>query len=114
MVDWAGLTMKHQEDGKEKTAYIFVAVLPASSYLYALALADMKMASWIEDHVCAFEYFGGVPYLLIPDNTRTAVSKASSYEADLNKTYQEMARHYGTASAKADAAACLLKQNKAS
>ena len=51
MVDWAGLTMKHQEDGKEKTAYIFVAVLPASSYVYAQPLADMKMESWIEGHV---------------------------------------------------------------
>lgn len=97
MVDWAGLTMKYMEEGRERAAYIFVAVLPASSYLYAQPLADMKMASWIEGHINAFEYFGGVPCLLIPDNTKTAVSKASRYEADLNKTYQDMARHYGAA-----------------
>ena len=97
MVDWAGHTMKYLVDGKEKKAYVFVAVLPASSFMYVLPLADMKMPSWIEGHVKAFEYFGGVPHLLIPDNTKTAVKKASRYEAALNKTYQEMARYYGTA-----------------
>ena len=96
-VDWAGLTMKYQEGGSEKTAYIFVAVLPASSYLYAQPFADMKMVSWIEGHVKAFEFFGGVPRLLVPDNTKTAVAKASRYEAELNKTYKEMAGYYGAA-----------------
>ena len=96
MVDWAGLTMKYWEDKKEKNAYVFVAVLPASSYLYAEPFTDMKMRCWIEGHVNAFEYFEGVPHLLIPDNTKTAVNKASKYEAELNKTYLEMARHYGT------------------
>jgi transposase len=91
------MNMKYTEAGKEKKAYIFVAVLPASSYLYALPLADMKMVCWIEAHVKALEYFGGVPRILVSDNTKTAVNKASRYEASLNKTYQEMAAHYGTA-----------------
>jgi transposase len=38
---------------------------------------------------------GGVAELLIPDNTKTGVSKACRYEPDLNPTYQEMAMHYG-------------------
>jgi len=99
LVDWAGQTMKYFESsGKcEKTAYIFVAVLPSSSYLYAEPLADMKMASWIEGHINVFEYFGGVPKLLVPDNTKTAVTKASRYEPELNKTYQELASHYRAA-----------------
>jgi len=98
LVDWAGLTMKYSEkDGTEKTAYVFAAILPASSMLYAQTLADMKMESWIEGHVNAFGYFGGVPRLLVPDNTKTAVTKANRYEAELNKTYKEMADHYGCA-----------------
>jgi len=98
LVDWAGLTMKYTEkDGTEKTAYVFVATLPASSMLYAQPLADMKMESWIEGHVNAFEYFGGVARLLVPDNARTAVTKANRYEAELNKTYKEMADFYGCA-----------------
>ena len=98
LVDWAGLTMKHAEgDGNEKAVYVFVAILPASSMLFAQPFSDMKMESWIEGHVKAFEYFGGVPRLLVPDNARTAVTKASRYEAELNKTYKEMADHYGCA-----------------
>ena len=98
LVDWAGLTMKYWEEGKdEKTACFFVAVLPSSSYLYAMPLPDMKTASWIAGHVQAFEYFGGVPRLLVPDNTKTAVTKASRYEPELNSTYREMAEHYGAA-----------------
>ena len=103
LVDWAGLTMKYYEPKargeaeREKAAYLFVAVLPASSYLYAQPFSDMKMASWIEGHINAFEYFGGVPRLLVPDNAKTAVIKANRYEAEINKTYQEMAEHYGAA-----------------
>ena len=98
LVDWAGLTMKYSgRDGAEQTAYVFVAVLPASSFLYAQPFSDMKMESWIEGHVNAFEYFGGVPRLLVPDNTKTAVTKAGRHEAELNKTYREMAGHYGAA-----------------
>ena len=99
LVDWAGQTMKYYDPSSksEKAAYIFVAVLPASSFLYAQPLCDMKMPSWVEGHVNAFEYFGGVPKILVPDNTKTAVVKASRHEAELNKTYQEMASHYGAA-----------------
>jgi len=96
LVDWAGVTMKYSNGkGEEKTVYIFVAVLPASSYLYAEPFEDMKMENWIQGHVNAFEYFGGVPRLLVPDNTKTAVTKAGRYEAELNRTYKEMADHYG-------------------
>jgi len=97
MVDWVGLTMSYTKDGVKKTAYIFVAVLPASSIIYAHPFGDMKMESWISGHVQAFEYFGGVPQLVEPDNAKTAVTKASRYEPEINKTYQEMARHYGVA-----------------
>ena len=97
LVDWAGITMKYSTGkGIEKTAYVFVAVLPASSYLYAQPLTDMKMENWIEGHVQAFEYFKGTPRILVPDNTKTAVIKASRYEPELNRTYREMADYYGT------------------
>jgi transposase len=95
--------MKYGEgDGNEKTACIFAAVLPASSMLYTEAFTDMKMGNRIQGHVNAAnqrfdEYYGGLPRLLVPDNTRTAVNKASRYEAELNKTYKEMAGHYGCA-----------------
>lgn len=97
-VDWAGDTMSYRntDTGELKPAYLFVAVLPASSYPFVYAYRDTKMANWIDGHVRAYEYFGGVPRITIPDNTKTAVIKPDRVEPLLNKSYQEMARHYRT------------------
>lgn len=70
-------------------------MLGASSYTYAEATADEQLASWISAHVRAFEFYQGVPKLVVPDNTKTGVIKAYRYDPDLNPTYQEMAMHYG-------------------
>ena len=55
------------------------------------------MPDWIGSHIRAFEFFGGVPAIVVPDNPKTGVTKACRYEPDLNPTYQEMAAHYGVA-----------------
>lgn len=98
-VDWAGdpLYIMDPVTGEEDPAYIFVAVLPCSWYTYAEPCSDMKTGNWLLCHAHAFTYFGGVPRLLIPDNTRTATVRNSRYETILNRNYQEMADHYGTA-----------------
>jgi transposase len=97
-VDWAGTTMGFTDriTGELKKAYIFVAVLPASNYPFVYAYQDMKIPSWIDAHVRAYEYFGGVPKITIPDNTKTAVVKADRFDPILNKSYAEMAAFYGT------------------
>ena len=58
-------------------------------------LAISRWTSWIQAHVHAFEFYGGVPSLIVPDNARTGVTRACRYDPDLNPTYQEMAMHYG-------------------
>jgi transposase len=97
-VDWAGQTMSYvePETGEIKVAYIFVAVLPASAYPFVYAFGDTKQANWIDGHVKAYEYFGGVPKITIPDNTKTAVITSDLIDPVLNKSYNEMARHYRT------------------
>ena len=55
------------------------------------------MENWLLCHVHAYSYFGGVTRLLIPDNCRTATTSNTQYETTLNRSYQEMANHYGTA-----------------
>ncbi|MDF2524160.1 MAG: Integrase core domain protein, partial [Clostridiales bacterium] len=97
-VDWAGSTMSYVDTatGELKPAYIFVAVLPASSYPFVYAYEDMKIASWIDAHVRAYEYFGGVPKVTIPDNTKTTVIKTDRIDPLINKSYNEMSKHYGT------------------
>jgi transposase len=76
-------------------AHLFVAVMGASSYIYAEATPDEQLASWIGAHVRAFEFYQGLPKLVVPYNTKTGVTKACRYDPDLNPTYQEMAMHYG-------------------
>jgi len=98
-VDYAGQTVGviDRQTGEVKTAQIFVAVLGASSYTYAEASWSQGLSDWIGAHVRALEYIGGVPEILVPDNLRSAVSKAHRYEPDINPSYQDMARHFGLA-----------------
>jgi len=98
-VDWAGqtATVVDSETGECLKAYLFVAVLPYSGYAYAEAFFNMAQESWIAGHVNAYRYFGGVTRILVPDNLKTGVEKNTKEGVLLNRTYQEMAEHYGTA-----------------
>ena len=98
-VDYAGQTVPvydlHTKQMRE--AQIFVAVLGASNYTYAEATWTQSLPDWIGSHCRAFAFFGGVPKLVVPDNLKSAVTKASFYDPDINPTYLDMANHYGTA-----------------
>jgi len=98
-VDYSGdgIEIVDRATGEVWEAQLFVATLGASSYTYAEATPTQELRWWIEAHVHAFEFFGGVTELLVPDNTKTAVTHPCWYEPDLNPTYLEMAQHYGTA-----------------
>lgn len=98
-VDYAGQTVPviDRSTGEIQPAQIFVAVLGASSYTYAEATPSQKLPHWIGSHVRAFEFFGGVPQLVIPDNLKSGVVRADRYEPTLNRSYQEMLAHYSTA-----------------
>jgi transposase len=96
--DYAGQTIRiYEMAGKHTEAHLFVAVLGASNYTYAEGTLSEQLPDWIHGHIQAFEYFGGVPQIVVPDNCKTAVTKVHRYEPDLNPTYHDMARHYGTA-----------------
>jgi transposase len=97
--DWAGQTafIRDSVTGDDIPAYVFVAVLPSSQYAYVEAFLNQKLESWINAHVHAFTYFRGVPRMVVPDNLKTGVDKPSWYTPQINRTYHEMAEHYGTA-----------------
>lgn len=97
-VDWAGETLflKDRISGENITVYVFVASLPFSQYTYVEAFLDMKSKSWLLGHIHAFEYFRGVPEVLVPDNLRTGVTKAVHAEPVLNEAYRELADYYQT------------------
>ena len=98
-VDWAGGTIPYFDPitGEEYKAYLFVAALPCSYYIYVEACDDMKQETWLMCHVHAYEYFGGVTRLLVPDNLKTGITSNTRYETQLNESYRDMAEYYGTA-----------------
>lgn len=76
-------------------AEIFVAVLGASSLTYAEATWTQTLPDWIGAHVRLFRFLGGVPRLVVPDNLKSGIHKASFYDPELNRSYGMMAAHYG-------------------
>jgi transposase len=98
-VDYCGMTLPivNPDTGEIREAQVFVAVLGASSYTYAEATWSQQLPDWIGSHVRAFQFYGGLPDIIVPDNLKSAVTKACRYDPDLNPTYQQMAEYYGVA-----------------
>jgi transposase len=98
-VDYAGQTVElfDGRTGEVRAAQIFVAVMGASSYTYAEASWTQTLPDWIGSHVRALAFMGGVPAQLVPDNPKVGVTRANWYEPGLNRTYLDLATHYGTA-----------------
>lgn len=98
-VDYSGHRPHYQDPttGERVAVELFVAVLGASNYTYAEATATQKGPDFIASHLRAFAFFGGVTRLLVPDQLRSAVTTPCRYEPGIQRTYEEMAAHYGTA-----------------
>jgi len=96
-VDWAGDTMPVFDPitGEEYCTHIFIAALGASNYTYAEARWTETLPDWIGAHVNAFTAIGGVSKALVPDNLKAGITKPSRYEPGINRTYQDLADHYG-------------------
>jgi len=98
-VDYAGQTVPviDAATGEARPAQIFVAALGASNFTYAEARWTQSLPDWIGCHVNAFASMGGVARQIVCDNLKAGVTAACRYEPGINRTYQDMASHYGTA-----------------
>src|ERR1700747_1062990 len=98
-VDFAGRTGEVVDGltGEIIPVQIFVAVLGASNFTYAEAVWSQKLPDWITAHVRAFAYFGGVARQTVSDHLKAGVNQACFHEPTVNRTYADLARHYGTA-----------------
>ena len=98
-VDYAGQTMPvvDPQSGEVSDAEIFIAVLGASNYTYAEATWTQRLPDWIRSHVRALQAIGGVPEIVVPDNLKSAVKRPHRYEPEINRTYMELAHHFGFA-----------------
>jgi transposase len=98
-VDYAGqgIPVVNAQTGEVHEVALFIAVLGASNYTYVEATWTQSLPDWIGSHVRAFVALGGVPEIVVPDNLKAAVTRAHRYEPELNRTYADLAHHYGVA-----------------
>ncbi|MFK0275021.1 IS21 family transposase [Ensifer sp. NPDC090286] len=96
-VDYSGkkVPIVDRKTGEVREAELFLGVLGASSFTFAEATWTQTLPDWISSHVHMFAFFGGVPRLVVPDNLKSGVSRASFYDPEINRSYGMMASHYG-------------------
>lgn len=98
-VDFSGDKPRYQNPatGEAIEVELFVSVLGASSYIFAYALPDQTVGSFVKGNIKALEFYGGCPECIVPDNLKAGITHACYYEPDVNKVFAEMAAHYGIA-----------------
>ena len=98
-VDFSGKkpTVLDPKSGEPREVEVFVAVMGASNFTYVEAVETQRVADWIGAHTRALSYLGGVPRTVVPDQLRSAVSRPHRIEPKLQRTYEDLGRHYGTA-----------------
>ena len=97
-VDFAGTraVVHDAVSGEAQEVSVFVAALGASQLIYAEAVPGEDLHSWLGLHQRTFEFLGGVPAVVVPDNLKSAVTKACFYDPELNRSYKDLADHYET------------------
>ena len=98
-IDWMGDTYELPSGPTEPPVivYFFITTLGDSSYPFVEGFLNMKQESWIQGHIDAFMYYGGLPRKLVPDNCKTAVIRRQCYDINFNHAYLQMAYHYKVA-----------------
>ncbi len=82
--------------GERIEVELFVGVLGASNLTYAEATATQRGPDWIASHIRMIEYWGGATEAMVCDQLKAGVTTACRYEPVIQRTYEEMAAHYGT------------------
>lgn len=98
-VDFAGDTLSifDPETGETREAQVFVGTLGASNYIYCDVCWSQDLPTWLRLHIDMFEFFGGCPAALVPDNLKSGVTSPCYYEPSVNVSYEEMAKYHGVA-----------------
>lgn len=97
-VDFTGkkLQIVDVDTGEIQPVEVFVTILGCCQYTFVIGVPSQKKEDVIDACQAAFHFYGGVTEAVVPDNMRSAVKKASRYEAELNETFAEFGAHYNT------------------
>jgi len=98
-VDYSGLTVSihNQRTGEIDKTQIFVAVLGASGYTFVHATPTQKQEDFIYSHMMCYNFFGGVPRVVVPDNLKSAIISNNKNGVVINESYADLNRHYSVA-----------------
>ena len=96
-IDFSGKrpSLVDRRTGELRPVELFVSVLGASSLTYAEATRTQQLPDWVDAHIRMAEYFGGATTMWIPDQLKSAITRPCRYEAGVNRTYEDLAAHYG-------------------
>jgi transposase len=89
-------TWTNPQTSRRHRLWAFVMLMAFSRHMFLWVVTTMDQRTWLEAHLAAFTFFGGVPSLLVPDNLKPGVLRADLYDPKLNRAYEELARYYGT------------------
>jgi len=81
--------------GRRRRVWAFSMVLPYSRHLFVRPTVSMTQRAWVQAHVAAFEFLGGAPRRIVPDNLKAGVCKPDLYDPKINRGYAELASYYG-------------------
>ncbi len=97
-VDFAGKKMSYVDkvSGEIVRCPVFVACLPYSDYCFAMAVKSQSIEEFLFALRCCLDFLGGVPQIIATDNLKTAVTKASNYEPEINRAMEDFCNHYQT------------------
>ena len=95
-IDFAGKKLSYTDPGTGEiiSCEVFVACLPYSDYGFAIAVESQRIDDFIHALVCCLNHLGGVPQVIVPDNLKSAITKANNYEPDVNRALEDLANHY--------------------
>ena len=96
-IDFSGKrpSLVDRRTGELRPVELFVSVLGASNLTYAEATRTQQLPDWVDAHIHMVEYFGGSTTMWVPDQLKSAITRPCRYEAGVNRTYEDLAAHYG-------------------
>ena len=96
-IDFSGKrpSLVDRRTGELRPVELFVSVLGASSLTYAEATRTQQLPDWVNAHIRMAEYFGGATTIWVPDQLKSAITRPCRYEPGVNRTYEDLAAHYG-------------------
>jgi transposase len=96
-VDFAGKTISYidRTTGEIIECQLFAACMPYSGYSFILAVPSQKLEDFLFALSQCIVYLGGAPAVIVPDNLKSAIVKASRFEPEVNHALEDFANHHG-------------------